>query len=106
MARDTSPKNCNETILTLLEIKLSLPGCSSLKEKRGHLKPLLSRLHKAFNVSASETCLQDVWQSAWVAIALVSNDVRYNSQKANEILNFIVTNFPDLEIDEHHIENR
>lgn len=106
MARDTSPVNRNETIITLLEFKLGLPGCASLKEKRGLLKPLLSRLHKTFNVSAAETGLQDMWQSAWISIALVSNDTRYNSKKANEILNYVLTYFPDLEIDEHHIEFR
>lgn len=106
MARDTSQSTRKETSITLLQFKLGLPGCTSLKDKRSRLKPLLSRIHKVFNVSAAETGLQDVWQSAWIACALVSNDARYNSQKANEILNFIVSNYPDFEIDDHHIENR
>jgi uncharacterized protein len=33
-----------------LTIYLHLPGCASLKEKRGRLKPLLARLHREFNL--------------------------------------------------------
>jgi uncharacterized protein YlxP (DUF503 family) len=40
--------------LGLLTIHLHLPGCASLKEKRGRLKPLLTRLHREFNISAAE----------------------------------------------------
>jgi len=34
-----------------LTLELHLPGCSSLKEKRGRLKPVLTALHREFNVS-------------------------------------------------------
>jgi len=67
-------------MLTLLTIKLYLNGCASLKEKRSRLQPILIRVRKEFNVSASEIGLQDVWQSAWVGIACVSNDQTHNQQ--------------------------
>ena len=60
-------------MLGQLTIHLHLPACSSLKEKRGRLKPLLARLHKEFNVSVAEMDLQDKWTEAilaWVAEAL------------------------------------
>lgn len=53
-------------------LRLYLPGCASLKEKRGRLKPLLSRLPKEFNVAVAETDLQDVWQSAEIALVTVA----------------------------------
>ncbi|OQY29775.1 MAG: hypothetical protein B6243_10930, partial [Anaerolineaceae bacterium 4572_5.2] len=37
--------------LGLLTLHIQISGCSSLKEKRGRLKPLLARLHREFNVS-------------------------------------------------------
>jgi len=35
-----------------LVMELEVPGCKSLKEKRGKLQPLLLRLRREFNVSA------------------------------------------------------
>lgn len=54
-------------------VKLHLPGCASLKEKRGRLKPLLARLPKEFNVAVAEVALNDVWQSAEIALVTVAN---------------------------------
>ncbi|MCU0487118.1 MAG: DUF503 domain-containing protein [Anaerolineales bacterium] len=43
----------------LLSLHLEFPGCASLKEKRSRLKPLLSRLHREFNISTAEMGMQD-----------------------------------------------
>ena len=53
---------------------LHLPGCHSLKEKRGLLKPLTSGLRRSFNVSVAETGHQDLWQRAEIACAAVGSD--------------------------------
>ena len=105
MARETTT-TLNKVSVTLLEVKFGLTGCSSLKEKRSRLKPVLFRIHKEYNVSVAETGLHDVWQSAWITCALVSNDPQFNSRLANEILRKIETLYPDLLIDEYHIEYR
>jgi hypothetical protein len=106
MARETSQATQNEVSVMLLEFKLGLPACTSLKEKRGQIKPLLARVHNEFNVGAAETGLLDLWQSAWITCAIVSNDARHNMQVANEILRMIKTRFPDMVIDEYHIDYR
>lgn len=54
--------------------ELSLPGCSSLKEKRSVVRSLRDRLRKRFNVSVAETGLQDVRDRALLTIALVATD--------------------------------
>lgn len=56
--------------------ELSLPGCSSLKEKRSIVRSLRDRLRAKFNVSVAETGLQDVHARAEVTIALVASDGR------------------------------
>jgi uncharacterized protein YlxP (DUF503 family) len=56
--------------------ELSLPGCSSLKEKRSVVRSLRDRLRARFNVSVAETGLQDVHARAEVTIALVASDGR------------------------------
>ena len=50
---------------------LHLPGCYSLKEKRGLLKPLTSGLRRSLNISVAETGHQDLWQRAEIACAVV-----------------------------------
>ncbi|HEU5039972.1 MAG TPA: DUF503 domain-containing protein [Gemmatimonadales bacterium] len=50
---------------------LHLPGCHSLKEKRGLLKPLTTGLRRTLNVSVAETGHQDLWQRAEIACAVV-----------------------------------
>ncbi len=52
---------------------LNLPGCHSLKEKRGVLKPLTSALRRSLNVSVAEIAHQDVWQRAGIACAAVGS---------------------------------
>jgi uncharacterized protein YlxP (DUF503 family) len=52
---------------------LHLPGCHSLKEKRGVLKPLTTALRRTLNVSVAETGQQDTWQRAEIACAVVGS---------------------------------
>ena len=51
--------------------ELHLPGCHSLKEKRGTLKPLTAALRQRLNLSVAETGHQDLWQRAEIACAVV-----------------------------------
>lgn len=92
--------------VTLLTLKLSLPGCGSLKQKRSLLAPILARLHKEFNLSAAEIGLQDVWQSAWLGCALLSTDADHNARVLNKVVDFVETHFPEVQVEEFHIENR
>lgn len=91
--------------VSLCTIKLGLPGCSSLKEKRSILRPLLTRLHKEYNVSVSEIGLQDIWQSAWIGAVILSNDSNHNKRVLNGLEDFIESNFPEIQVEEHHIDN-
>ncbi|MBA2459566.1 MAG: DUF503 domain-containing protein [Gemmatimonadales bacterium] len=58
-------------LLALTTWDLHLPGCHSLKEKRGVLKPLTAGLRRSLNVSVAETGHQDLWQRAEIACAVV-----------------------------------
>ena len=57
-----------------LTIHLRLPLCASLKEKRGRIKPFMSRLHREFNVSVAEMGKQDAWDEAIIVCVMVGND--------------------------------
>jgi uncharacterized protein len=53
--------------------ELHLPGCHSLKEKRGTIKPLTAALRQKLNVSVAETGHQDLWQRGEIACAAVGS---------------------------------
>ncbi len=61
----------------LLTITLYVPGTTSLKEKRGIVKPIVARLHNQFNVSAAEVEDQDQLGHAVIAVAAVSASPDY-----------------------------
>jgi uncharacterized protein YlxP (DUF503 family) len=88
----------------LLTVHLHLPGCTSLKEKRGRLKPLIARLHKQFNVSAAEMDLQDRWQEAIIAVALVNSNRAHIQRTLQAVMKWLVGNWPDGMLVDEKIE--
>ena len=88
----------------LLTLHLLLPGCTSLKEKRSRIKPILARLHREFNVSTAEIDRQDAWQEAVIACAQVSNDAVLLSQSFQEVVKYIEKNWPDENLMADRIE--
>jgi uncharacterized protein YlxP (DUF503 family) len=81
-----------------LIIELRLPGCNSLKEKRGRLKPLLASLHREFNIAAAEIEHQDAHGLATIACAAVSNDPAHVHQVLDGIPNWIESRRPDIDV--------
>ncbi len=84
-----------------LTLELRLPGCGSLKQKRGRLKPLLAGVHKEYNVSAAEIDLHDRHQDAIVAMVVVSNDSRHVQRLLSRIPPWLEKRFPDIMIVDH-----
>jgi uncharacterized protein YlxP (DUF503 family) len=91
-------------MIGILTLHLHLPGCASLKEKRGRLKPLLARLHRQFNVSAAEMGLQDKWQEAVVACGMVGNDSAYLQSALETVRRWVEGNWPDGDVLDTKIE--
>ncbi len=90
--------------LGLLTLHLHLAGCTSLKEKRRRLKPLLNRLHREFNISVAEVDYQDSWQEAVIACALISNDNGHTQRSLNEVINWINKTWPDVTLLDDQLE--
>jgi hypothetical protein len=91
-------------VIGLLTIHLHLPGCASLKEKRGRLKPLLARLHREFNISAAEMDLQDKWQHAVIACAMVGNDTAHLQSALETVRRWTEAHWTDGDILDTKIE--
>jgi uncharacterized protein len=88
----------------ILTLYIHLPGCTSLKEKRRRLKPLLARLHREFNISAAEMDHLDAWQEAVLACALVSNDPSYTQRALQSIARWVENSWPDVSLMDEHLE--
>jgi uncharacterized protein YlxP (DUF503 family) len=88
----------------LLTLQIHLPGCSSLKEKRRRLKPLLARLHREFNISAAEMDRLDAWQEAVLSCALVSNDPAHTERALQTIARWVENSWPDVSLEDERIE--
>ena len=91
-------------MIGILTLHLHIPGCKSLKEKRSRLKPLLARLHKEFNISVAEMDAHDVWQSAVIACAVVSNDRAQAQRTLQTVSEWVERNWPDVTIVDEEFE--
>jgi uncharacterized protein len=80
----------------LLTIQIRLPGCASLKEKRSRLRPLITRLHREFNISIAEMDHLDSWQEAVLACALVSNSNGHTQRSLQIVVEWVEKNWPDV----------
>lgn len=87
-----------------LTVHLHLPGCASLKEKRGRIKPLISRLHREFNVSVAEMDFQDKWTETIIACAMVNSDSVVLRQSLQSIMKWVEANWTDGDVIEMKIE--
>ena len=88
----------------ILTLRLQIPGCRSLKEKRSRLKPLLSRLHREFNLSVAELELQDRWDEASLGCAAISNDHAFIESMLQSVIHWVNKNWPDVTLLDDHLE--
>ena len=88
----------------ILTLHLHLPGCASLKEKRGRLKPLLARLHRQFNLSVAELDLQDKWQETIISCGMVGNDNVHLEQSLQAVVRWVESNWLDMQLMDEKIE--
>jgi hypothetical protein len=88
----------------LVTIHLSIPLCSSLKEKRSHLKPLLIRLQREFNLSVAELDFQDRWQEALIGCVYLSNEGAHTQRVLQKVVTWIENHYPHLPVIQERIE--
>jgi len=85
-------------------IELHIPGNGSLKGKRRVIKSIIARIHNEFNVSIAEVDNQDLWQSATLGVACVSNGSNYVHGLLTKVVEWIEHNRPDVEVIDYQIE--
>ena len=82
-------------IIASLTIEVSLPSIKSVKEKQSRLKPLLSRIGNAFNVSVAEVGRVELFRSGVLGIATVASEQNSASSILNGVINMVKSE-PDM----------
>jgi uncharacterized protein len=72
-------------VVGVISWQLTIPGCTSLKEKRMVVRSLKDRMRHRFNVSVAETGLQDVWTRAELAAAVVSGELSFAEEVLDKV---------------------
>ncbi|MCG2785465.1 MAG: DUF503 domain-containing protein [Anaerolineae bacterium] len=85
-------------MIATLTFHLHLPGCASLKEKRGSIKPLISRLHREFNVSVAEVGLNDKWSESLIACAMIGNDAAFLQAALETVRRWVEAHWRDGDV--------
>ncbi len=80
-------------------IQLDLPGCHGLKEKRKVIKPVTARIRDRFGVSAAEVGLNDLWQSAVIAVAAVGTDASQLDGLLHDVVRFVQRSVDGVVVD-------
>jgi hypothetical protein len=88
----------------LLTIEIYIPGVTSLKEKRGVVLPLVSRLRKQFNVSVAEIADQDQLGHTVLGVASVSPSADYVHGLLIHVAESVAAWRLDAEIVDYRIE--
>ena len=88
----------------LLTLHLHFPGCASLKDKRRRLKPLLTRLHREFNISVAEMDFNDVWQDSLVACVIVSSDQKHAQRVLSKVARWVDHHWADVNLIAEQVE--
>jgi len=88
----------------ILTLTFYLPKCHSLKEKRRFIKPILSRLHKEFNISVIEYDHQDVWQTCQLLITCAAREGASAQNTLSRVIRFYESHWPDLPLTDEKIE--
>jgi len=91
-------------MIGVLSIHLHIPACASLKEKRGHIKPLIARLHREFNVSVAEMDLQDKWQEAVIVCAMAGNERGHLESALQSVAKWVESHWTDGDVISQKVE--
>ena len=79
------------TKVALVHLEFSIPGSTSLKDKRRAVKSFKDKLANRFNVSVAEIDSLDDRRRAVLAAVMVSNDGRYLESTMQKIINSAAT---------------
>jgi uncharacterized protein YlxP (DUF503 family) len=97
-------ENTMGMVVGAVEIRLHLSQASSLKEKRRIVQSIKTRIENEFHAAVAETEDLDLWQSAVIGVAVVSNDGRHANERLSKIVDFVERGFWDAELSSYELD--
>jgi len=91
-------------VVGVCRIVIELPEGMSLKEKRGPLRSIITRVRSTFNAAVAEVEQQDAWQEAVLGVAVVSGDKRHANEMLSKVVAFIEENIRDGVVADYEME--
>ena len=91
-------------MVATLTLHLHIPGCGSLKEKRGRIKPLMNRLRREFNLSVAEMGLNDKWSESIIACAMIGNEAAFLQSALESVKRWVEANWTDGDVWDFKVE--
>ncbi len=88
----------------ICRIEIRIPENHSLKGKRQIVKSIIARLQNRYSVSVAEIDNNELWQIATLGISCVSNHRRHSDTIMTSVVNFIVQNYPNVELINYKVE--
>ena len=87
-----------------LLLKLYIPDCHSLKQKRSIIKSILAKTGNHYQVSAAKLEYMDVWQTALLGFSAIGNDAVAIRNVLQAVETYIENNWFDIQIIESQID--
>jgi uncharacterized protein len=91
-------------MIATITIHLHLPGCASLKEKRGRIKPMVARLRREFNLSVAEMDLNDQWQQAVIGCVMICNQHASLQSDLQTVMRWVEAHWTDGDVIEQRVD--
>jgi uncharacterized protein YlxP (DUF503 family) len=76
-------------VIGTLQLTVQIPESGSLKDKRMVVRSITSRVRQTFGVAVAEVGDQDVWQTAVIGVACVSNSARHADEICQKVLAYV-----------------
>ena len=91
-------------MIATLTIHLHLRGCSSLKEKRGIIKPFMAGVRREYNLAVAEMDLQDRWQQTVIGCVMIANQRAVLESSLQSVMDWVEAHWSDGDVIDMRVE--
>jgi uncharacterized protein YlxP (DUF503 family) len=91
-------------VVGVCRIVIELPESFSLKEKRGPLRSIITRVRSTFNAAIAEVGEQDTWHTAVLGVAVISAEARHANAMLSKIVAFVEEHLSDGVVADYELE--
>ncbi|MCX8085173.1 MAG: DUF503 domain-containing protein [Calditerrivibrio sp.] len=75
-------------VIGTLLLEMDIPAARSLKDKRSVVSSFKAKLRSKFNVSVAEVGDKEIWNRAYIAVAIVGENAGFIDSQLQEVIKF------------------